>query len=144
MAFTYSGLYVATWIDILDTTQMAINLDLHTHKLAIYTDTKTPNYSTDAVYSATNEVTSDNYVAEGAVVDTTTLTESPTGTIMWDGDNVIWTPVTFVAHGGIIHATALTKECIVGITFGGDYTATAGQFSVTWPATGILTLDLTP
>jgi len=144
MAFSASGLYVKTWIDILDTTQMAIDLDLETHKLALYTDTLTPNYSTGTVYSATNEVSSTNYTAKGKAITTTTVTESPAGTIMWDADDVSWTPVTFTAHGGIIHAAALTEELIVGITFGADYTATAGTFTVTWNALGILTIDCTP
>lgn len=145
MAFSASGLYFPTWRDILDTTQMAINLDLTTHKCALYTDTKTPNYSSDTVYSATNEVSSANYTAEGTALTGTSVTESPTGTLMWDSTlNPSWTPVTFTAHGAIIHATALTKECIVGVTFGADYTATAGTFTVTWAAGGIFTIDLTP
>ena len=136
---------MANWIDILDATQLAINLALTTHKCALYNDSKTPNYSTDTVYSGTNEVSSANYSAEGLALTGTSLTESPTGTIMWDSTlNPSWTPVTFTAHGAIIHATALNKDCIVGITFGGDYTATAGTFSVTWPVTGIFTLDVTP
>jgi len=30
MAITNSGLFIATWMDILDTTQLAIDLDLET------------------------------------------------------------------------------------------------------------------
>jgi len=146
-SFAASGLYVPTWIDILDTTQMAIDLDLETHKLALYTDTETPDFSTETVYSSTNEVSDAggaNYVAKGAAVTTTAVSESPTGTIMWDAADVSWTPVTFTAHGGKIHAAALTEELIVGITFGADYTATAGTFTVSWNPLGILTIDCTP
>jgi hypothetical protein len=145
MAFTSSGLYFSTFRDILDTTQMAINLDLTTHKVALYTTTKTPNYSSDTVFSATNEVASANYTTEGTALAGTSVTESPAGTLMWDSTtNPSWGPVTFSSEGAIIHATALTKECIVGVTFGSVYTATAGTFTVTWNASGIFTIDLTP
>ena len=145
MAFDNSGLYIANWIDILDATQMAINLSLTTHKCALYTNVKAPVFASDTVYSVTNEVTSANYTAEGTALTGTSLTESPAGTIMWDSTlNPSWTPVTFTAKGAIIHATALTKECIVAISFAGDYTATAGTFTVTWNTLGIFTIDCTP
>jgi hypothetical protein len=51
-----SGLYVVNFIDALDATQLALDLSLTSHKLALYTDTKTPNFSSDTGYSATNEV----------------------------------------------------------------------------------------
>ena len=38
MAITASGVYVTNFIDKFDTTQLAINLDLDTHKVALYLD----------------------------------------------------------------------------------------------------------
>ena len=38
MAFPSSGLFVATFVDALDTTQLALDLDLETHKVALYTN----------------------------------------------------------------------------------------------------------
>ena len=55
MAITASGLYVSNIVDAFDTTQLAVDLDLETHRVALYLDALTPNFSTDVSYSATNE-----------------------------------------------------------------------------------------
>ena len=45
-AYASSGMYLVNWIDILDATQLAVDLSLTTHKWALYTNTLTPNFST--------------------------------------------------------------------------------------------------
>mgnify|MGYP006322726171 CR=1 FL=1 len=98
MAVTASGLYVLTFIDILDTTQLAIDLDLETHKGAMFTNTITPNFSTDTAYGVApynaNEVSGTGYTAGGNAITTTTVTESPAGTLMWDAADMSWTTST--------------------------------------------------
>lgn len=148
MAFSASGMYVANWIDIVDATQLAIDLSLTTHKWALYTNSLTPNFSTDATYSATNEITGTNYVAGGRTIATgggsPTVTESPTGTLKYDQDDMTWPTATFTARGAILYADALANDLIVGMTFGTDFTATAGTFTIQFASGGVLTLDLTP
>jgi hypothetical protein len=145
-AFSVSGLYVANWIDILDATQLAINTSLTTHKWALYTNTLTPNYSTDVSYSATNEVgASGTYVAGGTVIASPTTTESPAGTLMYDMADQAWTSATITARGAILYADALAADnLIVGMTFGSDFTSTAGTFTIQFNALGVFTIDLTP
>jgi hypothetical protein len=145
-AFSVSGLYVANFIDILDATQLAIDTSLTTHKWALYTNTLTPNYSTDAAYSATNEVgASGSYVAGGTVIASPTTTESPTGTLMYDMADQAWTSATITARGAILYADALAgNNLIVGMTFGSDFTSTAGTFTIQFNALGVFTIDLTP
>jgi hypothetical protein len=41
MAVTVSGLYIVTWEDILDATQLAIDLSLTTHKIALLSNSAT-------------------------------------------------------------------------------------------------------
>jgi hypothetical protein len=98
MAVSVSGLFVPTWLDILDTTQLAVDLDLETHKLAMFTNTITPNFSTDTAYGVApynaNEVSGTGYTAGGTVITTTTVTESPTGTVMWDAADTQWASST--------------------------------------------------
>jgi hypothetical protein len=150
MAITVSGLYIVTWIDVLDTTQLAVNLNLTTHKVAMFTNSITPNYSTDTAYGAApynaNEVSGTGYTAGGATIGSTTVTESPTGTIMWDGADVSWTTSTITnARGGLIYADALAGDnalCLVN--FGADYSTVAGTFLIQWAAGGIFTWDITP
>ena len=36
------------------------------------------------------------------------------------------------------------KPLICAIDFGGDFSTTSGTFKITWNASGIFTLDLTP
>ena len=148
-AFGTSGMYVLNWIDILDATQLAIDLSLTTHKWALYTNTLTPNFSSDVSYAATNEISGTNYTAGGRTIaaggGSPTVTESPTGTIMYDQADMTWPTATFTARGGILYADALGADnLIVAQTYGADITATAGTFTIQFAATGVLTLDITP
>ncbi len=148
-AFANSGMYLVNWIDILDATQLAIDTSLTTHKWALYTNTLSPNFSTDASYSATNEISGTNYTAGGRTIaaggGSPTTTESPTGTIMYDQADMTWPTATFTARGGILYADALAGDnLIVAQTYGADITATAGTFTIQFNSLGVLTLDITP
>lgn len=150
-AFSSSGMYLVNWIDILDATQLAIDLSLTTHKWALYTNSLTPNFSSDTTYSTTNEITNTSgsaYSAGGKTIaaggGSPTVTESPTGTIMYDQNDMTWTTASFTARGAILYADALSDQLIVACTFGADITATAGTFTIQWNALGVLTLDITP
>jgi len=150
MAVTASGLFVLTWIDVLDTTQLALDLDLETHKVAMFTNTITPNFSTDTAYAVApynaNEVSGAAYSAGGTVLTTTTVTESPSGTLMWDADDTSWAASTITnARCALIYADALAgNNAIVLVNFGADYSTSAGTFTIQWAAGGVLTIDLTP
>lgn len=147
MAWTVSGLYYTTFRDVLDTTQLALDLDLETHKIALYNDTETPDYSTEVSYSATNEVSGTGWAAGGVVVIGTAIDESPTGTLRWDATDVSETGTTLVdSFGAKIYADALAgNNLIVGIDFpAGDFSTSAGTLAITFDTTGVLTIDLTP
>jgi hypothetical protein len=150
LAITVSGLLVLTWIDIVDTTQLAIDLDLETHKLALFTNSITPNFSTDTAYGVApynaNEVSGTGYTAGGTVITSTTVTESPTGSLMWDAADTSWTTSTITnARGGLAYADALAgNNGIVLVNFGADFSTVAGTFLVQWAGAGILAIDLTP
>jgi hypothetical protein len=146
MAWTASGLYVVNWIDLLDGTQLAIDLSLTSHKIAMYNNTETPNYSTESAYAATNEVSGTGYTAGGQVIVSPTVTESPAGSLMYDlGDQVWASPTSVTARGAKLYADVLAgNNVIVGINFGSDFTSTAGTFTIQWAATGAFAIDLTP
>lgn len=146
MAWTASGLYVLTFIDVFDTTQLALDLDLETHKIALYNNTETPNFSTETAYAVTNEVTGTNWAAGGVVVTTTTVSESPAGSLMWDAADVSVASTTLTGvRGAKIYADALAgNNLIVGINFGADYATSNGTFGVQWASGGIFAIDLTP
>lgn len=150
MAVTASGLFVTTWIDILDTTQLAIDLDLETHKVAMFTNSITPNFSSDTAYAVApynaNEVSGTGYTAGGVALTSTAVSESPAGTLMWDAADAAWATSTITnARCALIYADALAgNNAIVLVNFGADYSTSAGTFTIQWASGGIFTIDLTP
>jgi len=156
MAWSASGLYVANWIDILDATQLAIDLSLTTHKIYLTNNSDTPNFSTDTAYSATNEVSGTGWAAagvalsaaaSGATSTSPTLTESPTGSMMYDMNDIAVATTTLTnAYGAKMYADALAGDNVyVAIYFGGSgYSTSSGTFGIQWAATGVFAIDLTP
>lgn len=149
MAITASGLYVATFVDVLDTTQLAIDLDLETHKGALFSNSITPNFTTDTAYGVTpydaNEVTGTNWAAGGVALTGTTFTGA-SGTATFDATDVSVASTTLTnARGYLLYADALAgNNAIVLVNFGADYSTSNGTFAITWNASGIFTIDLTP
>lgn len=149
MAVTASGLFIPTFRDVLDASQLAIDFDAENHKCAMFTDSITPNFSTDTAYGSApynaNEVSGTGYTAGGAAVTGTTLTESPTGSLMWDANDVSWASSTIPnCRCCLIYADAVADQAILLVNFGGDYASNAGTFLIQWAATGMFAWDLTP
>lgn len=150
MAVTVSGLFLPTWIKIVDTNQLAVNLSLTTNKVAMFTNSITPNFSSDTGYGAApynaNEVSGTGYSAGGAAVASPTITESPTGTLMFDLADISWSASTITnARCALFYADALAgKNAVCLINFGADYSTSSGTFTIQWATTGMFVLDLTP
>jgi hypothetical protein len=149
MAITVSGLYYPTWVGILNASQFAIAPLADTVNVAMYTNSVTPNYSTDTAYTAapytTNEVTGTGYTAGGVALGTKTLSESPTGTIMFDAADSAWTTSTITnAQGALIYDITVANKALCFVNFGAAYSTTAGTFTIQWNVLGIFTLDITP
>lgn len=152
MAITASGLFVATFVDALDTTQLALDLDLDTHKVALFTNSVTPDFdaaAASAAYGAgvwaSNEVSGTGYTAGGALLTGTTFTGA-SGTATFDASDSSWTTSTITgARGAFVYADALAgNNAIVLINLGADYSTSAGTLLITYSASGLFTLDLTP
>jgi hypothetical protein len=112
-----------------------------TFKLALYTSIATLSPSTTA-YSATNEVTSPNYTAGGAVL--TNLGTALSGaTAFLDFADVTFTNVTLITRGALIYNTTpsaaandntpLTNPAVCVLDFGGDKQAVAGDITIIFP-----------
>lgn len=149
MTVAGSGLYVATFVDALDTTQLALDLDLETHKTAMFTNTVTPNYTTDTAYGVApynaNEVTGTAYVAGGVLLTGTTFLGAA-GNGTFDAADVSWASSTIAnARMALIYADALAgNNAIVGIDFTQDYSTNNGTFAIQWNASGIFIIDFVP
>lgn len=152
MAVTASGLFVQTFVAALGTTQLALDLDLDTHKLALYPSTITPDFDASTanaafgagVYSGT-EITGTNW-ATGGVTLTTFACTGASGTLKVAADNVsVATTTLSGVRAGLVYADALAgNNGIALINFGSDYATVAGTFAITWAGTGIFYIDLTP
>lgn len=141
-----SGLYIPTWRDATDTTGLGLDMLSSSIIVCLYTDTKTPNFDTDSAHSAVNELASTG----GYTQDSKTVGGTPTyalgsaGQLKYDWSTTVsWTSATFTARGMILGIPS-TLEPIVAVTFGADYTATAGTFTIDADAAGIFYIDLVP
>jgi hypothetical protein len=149
MAVTASGLFVTTFVDVLDTTQLAIDLDLETHKLALYSNSITPNFTTDTAFGVSpynaNEVFGTGWATGGVALTGTTFTGS-SGSATFDATDVSVGSTTLTnARCGLIYADALVgNNAIALIDFGADYSTVNGTFAITWNASGIFVWDMTP
>lgn len=160
MAVTVSGWFVAEMIAKFNATQLGINLVLNTNKIALFTNSITPNFSSDtaygvAPYNANEVTTSGTWPATGVPFSTAgasssditaTLAEGPTGTMKWDANDVSVTGTTLTnARCALIYAAALAgKNAIILVNFAADANTSAGTFGITWAAGGIGTVDWTP
>lgn len=155
MAITASGLYLATFIDALDATQLALDLSLTSHKLALISNSATPNFDTDSGWTNTNEVSGTGWAtggvalsaaAAGATSTAPTLTVSPAGTMMYDMADVSVSTTTLTnARAVRLYADALAGDNLIClVNFGADYSTIAGTFGIQWAAAGVFTVDFTP
>lgn len=153
MAITASGLYVKTFLDVFDASQEPISLTGDSIKCALFTNSLTPNFSSDTAYVASpytsNEISGTNYTPGGTLLTTKTFSESPTGAVMFDSDDATWAAATFSnARGALIWddtpTTPVADPVICFVNFGSDYGVTSGTFTVQWAGTGIFAIDLTP
>lgn len=153
MAFSVSGLFCQTFVDALDATNLAVDLTLTTHKVALFTNSVTPDFSATSPVPAygvapfdANEVSGTGYTAGGVVLGSTPSLTVSSGSIVWDAPDVSWASSTITsARGCLIYADALAgNNAICAVTFGADYSTNNGTFLISWHASGIAILDMTP
>ena len=147
MAWTKSGLYSLNFRDALDTSNLAVDFLLTTHKIAMYNNTETPAFETEVSYAATNEVSGTGYTAGGQVVVSPTFAVAgATAVLTYDLGDQIWAaPTSVTARGAKEYADALAADNLLcGINFGSDFTSTAGTFTIQWAAGGVFTITFAP
>jgi hypothetical protein len=105
------------------------------YKLALYTNAATLD-GTTATYATTNEAVGTNYVAGGSALTLSASMPSLTSTTSWlDFSDLVFSTVTITARGCEIYNSygALNRTVSVH-DFGADKTATAGDFTIIFPA----------
>ena len=149
MAVTASGLFYLTMRDALSNTT-ALDLTLETHKGALISNSATPAFDTHDAWAdlSANEVTGTNWAAGGVALTGTGITVS-SGTLVFDATDVSVASTSLTnARAYVLYADAITTPVadplICLVNFGSDYSTSNGTFAITWNASGIFTIDLTP
>ena len=105
----------------------------NTFKLALYT--ANPYTTSSTVFSSTNEVSSaggSNYPSGGNTLTGQSVTAS-TATTAIDFADTTFSSATFTAAFGAIYNTTSSNKLVVVLDFGGDKTATNGDFTISFP-----------
>ena len=142
-----SGMYGITFLNALKN-DLALDLDDTTadrFKVMLVTSAYTPDFGThDFKADVTNEVTGTGYTAGGESLTSVTLTQSG-GTITFDAADVTWASSTITARGAVVYDDSIVNDPLICyIDFGADKSSSAGDFVLSFNASGIFTLDLTP
>ena len=102
-------------------------------KLSLYTSTATLDSST-TIYTSTNEVanTGQYVTGGGTLVNITPFVSS--GVACTNFNDISFTGVTLTARGALIYNTSNTNAAVCVLDFTSDKTATAGTFTIQFPA----------
>lgn len=145
-----SGFYLPTMRDALDTSGLAVDYLSESHKTALVLNAHTPDFDTDDFYAdLDNEVANGNgYTTGGKVLTglTPTFALGNAGQLKYDlTTDQSWASASFTARGVIWIADALASDPLLfALTFGSDFTATNGTFTIVLHANGAFTIDLVP
>ena len=102
-------------------------------KLALYTSTATLGKSTTS-FTTGGQVTSPAGYTSGGKALVNTGTSLSVNTAITNYSNLSFTGVTLTARGALIYNTSNSNTAVCVLDFGGDKTATAGTFTVQFPA----------
>lgn len=121
-----------------------IDLDTDAIKVMLTTSSYTPSQGTHQYKSSvTNEISGTGYTAGGATLASVTVGVSG-NVFTFDAADISWTTATFTARYAVIYdsspATDSTRSLIGYIDFGADVSVTAGTFTISWDAAGIVGL----
>ena len=104
-----------------------------TFKIALYTSSASLDATTTA-YSSSNEVSnSGTYTATGGTLTSVTPTTSGT-TAICDFADISFTSATITARGALIFNSTDSNKAVAVLDFGGEKTASAGTFTIQFPA----------
>jgi hypothetical protein len=122
-------------------------------KVALFLNAVVPAQSTTAAvtqyagagstWSTANETTNTAgtaYTAGGVAVTPVSWTQTTNVVTFTSSGTPQWTSASFSAFGAFVYDTTATNQGISWNYFGGSQSVTSGTFSITWNASGIVTL----
>jgi hypothetical protein len=119
--------------------QMGQNIITDTLYMALYTAFADIGPLT-TVYTTTNEVSGTGYTAGGVQVTGAILsTDTQTGTVYVNFDNVSWPGANFTARGALIYNVTQGNKSVAVLDFGSDKTFSAVSNTVAMPVNSATT-----
>lgn len=105
----------------------------------------TPDIDTHEFFDdITNEASGANYTAGGITLSSTTVIANTTSDLAaFDAADITWATSTITARGAVLYrntGTAGTSPLIAYFDFTEDKVSSAGNFTIQWNASGLLTL----
>lgn len=114
--------------------QAGQNLVTDTLKMALYTALADLGPTT-TVYTTSNEIVGTGYTTGGELVTGATIsTDTQTGTVYVDFNDVSWPGASFTARGALIYNETQSNKSVAVLDFGADKTFTPTNNTVTMPA----------
>lgn len=103
-------------------------------KVALYTNSASLD-ATTTVYSSTNEVPNGSGYTTGGQTLTVSAVPTSSGTTAYlDFSDVTWTSASITAAGALIYKyDGATNPAVAVLSFGGDKTSSAGDFTIQFP-----------
>jgi hypothetical protein len=126
---------------------IVLDLDLLTHKAAMFTNSVTPNFDTDTAYAVSpynaNEVSGTGYTAGGFLLANTTFAIAAS-LLVWDNTvDPSWATSTIsLARCALFYADALAgNNAICLLDFGSNFSTVADTFNLHLNTAGIIVFD---
>lgn len=120
-----------------------VDLDGDTIKISLHSSSYTPDFDAHDFYDdVTNEVSaSGSYSAGGATLTVTLSQDNTDNEGVFDATDVSFTSATITARAAVVYKStgnSATSPLICYIDFGSNQTSTAGTFTITFAAEGII------
>ena len=133
MAFSGNFMCTSFKKELMEAKHNFLNSGGSTFQIALYTDSASFTAATTA-YTTSNEISGTNYSAKGNTL--TRVDPSSSGTTGFtDFADTSWSTATFSAMGAMIfNDSASGDPAVVILDFGALKTATAGTFTIAFPA----------
>ena len=133
MAITTNAICNSFKKELLEATHNFSNPGGNSFKLAMYTNSATLGKSTTS-FTTGNEVSSPSGYSSGGKALVNAGTSLATNTAITDFADLSFVGVTLTARGALIYNDTNGDKAVAVLDFGGDKTATAGTFTIQFPA----------
>ena len=133
MAITTNAICNSFKKELLEGTHNFKSSGGNSFKLSLYTSDATLGKSTTS-FTSDNQVSNTGQYASGGSALSNGGTSLSSDTALVDFADLSFTGVTLTARGALIYNTSATNKAVCVLDFGGDKTATAGTFTIQFPA----------